>query len=380
MTKDELRQDHQERIMRAIRNEPNDRPPLMMSGEVALLHYSDPSRNFEWVLNHPEEMADITINQTLSKLNKIDFFGGTIGVSARIIGAIVFGYIRLPGRELAPDQMWQPFVPNIMEEEDYDYILKHGWKAFQDMCLFERLGYDPAELGQEIMMSKHIKEIYREAGYPFVTTEYKLPSPYDDLVNLRGLVDFFMDIASMPEKVKDVFEVMNSEWEENEMPQMKKEIQEAKARGEESLLVLSPCVNANAKMVGKNMFDEFGWPLIERQTRQALDMGGVIFYHMDTTWTDFLDYWKDVPPGHCIFDTDGGTDLDKLYEMHGKRFAITGTIPPAKMAFGKPDEIYREYREQIEKYGNCYILSPSCSLPANTPKENLDAMYAALEG
>lgn len=365
--------------MRAVRNEPNDRTPIMMCGDIALLRYSKPDATFEWILNNQEEMADIVIGQTLKKLDKIDFLGGGIAVSGKLIGPISFGCIKLPGRDLPPNEMWQPLIPNLMEEEDYDFILKNGWQAFRGMYLFDKLGYDPKEMEADIMLSEQVKAKYREAGYPFLT-EIKLPSPFDDLVHARGLVDFFDDVFTMPEKIKDVFEVICTEWEQNDLPKLKKVVDAAKARGEEPLLVIAPCVNANSNMVRRDFFEEFGWPLIERQTKIALELGGVPFFHMDTSWTGFLDYWKEFPAGRCIFDTDGGTDLDKLFEMHGNRFGITGTIPPALMAFGKPDEIYKEYRTQIEKYGNSYILAPSCTLPANAPKENIDAMYAAVEG
>ena len=45
---DFLRKERQERVMRAIRNEKNDRTPLMMPGDCALLRYSKPDATFKW--------------------------------------------------------------------------------------------------------------------------------------------------------------------------------------------------------------------------------------------------------------------------------------------------------------------------------------------
>ena len=140
-----------------------------------------------------------------------------------------------------------------------------------------------------------------------------------------------------------------------------------------------PCVYANCDLVSRDVFEEFGWPLFRRITDLLLESGAYIFLHLDTNWTAFLDLFSELPKNRCIFDTDGGTDLHRLLDMHGSRFAITGNIAPALLAFGTPDEVYRACRQQIEEMGPSYILSPACTLPANMPRANFDAMYAAIE-
>ena len=51
----------------------------------------------------------------------------------------------------------------------------------------------------------------------------------------------------------------------------------------------------------------------------------------------------------------------------------------ATLAFGTPDERYKEARKQIAEMGDSFILAPSCTLPANMPAANIDALYAAIE-
>lgn len=70
--------------------------------------------------------------------------------------------------------------------------------------------------------------------------------------------------------------------------------------------------------------------------------------------------------------------MRKLKSVLGSRMAITGSIAPALLAFGTPDEVYKACCDQIEEMGEGFILAPSCTLPANMPKENIDAMYAAV--
>ena len=92
-----------------------------------------------------------------------------------------------------------------------------------------------------------------------------------------------------------------------------------------------------------------------------------------------LDYFTDFPKGRCIFDTDGFTDLYKVRDLLGGKMAFTGSVAPATMAFGTPDDNYQAVKEQIAEMGDSFIAAPSCSLPANMPRENIDAMYAAID-
>ena len=52
----EKRRERADRIIRAIRHEPNDRTPLMLPGDCALLRYARPDATFAWMLDHMEEM------------------------------------------------------------------------------------------------------------------------------------------------------------------------------------------------------------------------------------------------------------------------------------------------------------------------------------
>lgn len=80
-----------------------------------------------------------------------------------------------------------------------------------------------------------------------------------------------------------------------------------------------------------------------------------------------------------MFDSDGNTDLEKIRDMLSPTMAFTGTVDPAIFAFGTPDQVYSQVKEQIETMGDSFIAAPSCSIPANAPKENIDALYAAVD-
>lgn len=373
----EKRRERADRIIRAIRHEPNDRTPLMLPGDCALLRYARPDATFAWMLDHMEEMYDSIVNETLSALPKVDYMGGASGKSSRFLGATFLGTTKLPGKELKENEMWQPVLGGVTTEEDYAFIADKGWNAFRDMCLYERLGISREEFAREGQLSRTCVRKLHEAGFPFLLAPPS-PSPFDFLCLSRGPMEFFVDLLTIPDQVHAALDAIVDEYLETSGDTLRRHVEEAAARGDATMVTVNPCVYANCDMLGRDLFEEFGWPLFQRITRHVLDSGAYIFFHLDTNWTAFLDFFSEFPKGRCIFDTDGGTDLQKLKEMHGDRFAITGNLAPALLAFGTPDEVYDACRRQIEEMGTGYILAPACSLPANTPKENIDAMYAAV--
>lgn len=376
MNADKTRQDRQGRILRAIRGEKTDRTPLMFAGDYALIRYLDPNTTFGYMIRNHEEMTQRIISDFLPKFPKVDMVAA-VGMSSKHLGAAHMAKTYLPGKELDENVMWQPVFEHIMEDKDYDLIVAQGWKKYQEMCIFERLGYDPDTMRLDFEAGMRNKQRYHDAGLPFALGGM-LPAPFDVLAFGRGLMDFFTDIYEIPEKILEVCRIIMDEYEAENGEAIRKEIQEAKARGEEMMYTIIPCVQANCSLINREMFEKFGWPLFERQANFILDAGGYVFFHMDANWTNFLDLFTVFPKGRCLFDSDGGTDLLKLKEILGGKMAITGNIAPALLAFGTPDDVYKACRDQIEAMGSGYILAPSCTLPANMPKENVDAMYAAI--
>lgn len=372
----QLRIERQERLRRAMRNEKNDKVPILASGEPALLRYARPEATFEYMILEPEEQADIVINEVLTKFKNFDMLC-SCGRSAEYLGAAFLGKTLLPGKELSVDTMWQPEIKSIITEDDYDYIIDNGWDKFREMCLIERLGYDLGKMAASFEIDDKNVMKYHDAGFPYMLGNM-LPMPFDSLAFGRGIMEFLLDIIEIPEKILEAFNVILDEYEEKNKQIMIKKVDEAAKNGERMMYTVAPCVYANNNFLSGKMFEKFGWPLIERETNFLLDIGADIFFHMDTCWTNSLDYFKSFPKGRCIFDTDGGTDLYKLRDTLGDRMAVTGVISPEMMAFGKPDDIYKVGRKQIEEMGNSFILAPSCTFPANMPRENMDAFYAVV--
>ena len=377
MSADELRKDRQERLLCAMRGERKDRVPLMFAGDTALVRYARPETTFRYMIEEHEAMTQTIVDEVLPHFPKLDFLAA-VGMSSRFLGAAFLTRTLLPGVELPDDEMWQLEFDHFMTEDDYDAIIDGGWKAFSDGVLFDKLGYDPEAMGKDFEAGQRNMQRYHDAGLPFAFSGM-LSSPFDILAFSRGLTDFFLDLYECPEKVVAAMEVIMEEEEASRRDAIAREVAENKARGEETLYVVAPCVQANCDLLGRAQFEEFGWPLIERQANFLLGLGAKVRFHMDSNWTNVLDLFTCFPKGTCIFDSDGNTDLEKTRDILGPTMAFTGSVDPAMLAFGNPDDIYRVCREQIACMGDSFIVSPSCSIPANAPKENIDAMYAAVD-
>lgn len=376
MTNQELLLARQERILNAMQGKKNDKTPLLFAGDFALIRYVRPETTFGYMIRSHEEMTKTIVEKVLPQFPKLDYLAA-VGMSSRFLGAAHLAKTYLPGKELPENEMWQLVFEHVVKEEDYDYILKYGWKKFHDICLFDRLGYDGEEMQKDFEAGMRNKKLYHDAGLPFMTGDM-LPAPFDMLAFGRGLMEFFVDLFERPEKILEIMDQIMDEYEAENGARIEQTVQEAQAVGEKVMYTVAPCVQANCGLLGREMFEKFGWPLIKRQADFVLKCGGYVFFHMDANWTDFLDFFRDFPAGRCLFDSDGFTDLYRIKEILGDRMAFTGSIAPATLSFGKPEEIYQECRKQIAELGDSFILAPSCTLPANMPKENIDAMYSAI--
>ncbi len=377
MDNTEKRLERQDRILKTMKGAHSDRTPLMLACDVALARYIKPELTFKEILDDYSGCMDIIVNEVLPLFPEVDMLEAC-GMSPRNIGMPFLVQTALPGRDLPDDCMWTLKFDHSFTEEVYQTIIDGGWGPFFAGQAFGRLGYDPVSLGMEMENSKRYAAMMRDAGMPFKIGGGPMAGPFDTLAFGRGQENFYMDFYDYEEEIVECMNIMMEEDLAMMKDRVAAEVAEAKAAGEEVMYCVIPAVNANCAMVSRQHFETFAWPLFKRQADFLLDLGCIVRFHMDCKWDAFLDYFTDFPKGRCIFDTDGTTDLELCRDILGPHMAFTGTVSPADMAFGSPDQVYKTIREQIETLGDSFIASPSCTIPANAPKENIDALYEAV--
>ncbi len=103
--------------------------------------------------------------------------------------------------------------------------------------------------------------------------------------------------------------------------------------------------------------------------------------HMDSDWTDFLPYFKELPARKCILNLDGTTDIFKAKELLGDHMCLMGDVPATLLKLGSPEEV-DTYCERLIKEvgaGGGFILSSGCSVPIDARPENVKAMLQSVQ-
>ncbi len=151
------------RLKKAVALEkPDDRVPISLYGTF-FLKYGDPKAKLVDFVTRPE-WADDMVVRGYCKLPAIDAGGPPVMEKVENMGKLWLAKIRIPGRELRDDDLWQIDEVGLMTVEDYDTILKVGWKKFNEDFLITRLGFRPEDLVPNEAYAKSQHEKYVAAG------------------------------------------------------------------------------------------------------------------------------------------------------------------------------------------------------------------------
>ncbi len=367
---EKLREERKARLERAFALKPPiDRVPISLYGTF-FLKYGDPKAKLVDFVTRPE-WADDMVVRGYCKLPAIDAGGPPVMEKVENMGKLWLAKIRIPGRELRDDDLWQIDEVGLMTVEDYDTILKVGWKKFNEDFLITRLGFRPEDLAPlDKAVGKKRTEKYAAVGFPMLGGGFGGGMPFDVLSGGRGMSKFFVDLHKIPNKVEAVLRAMTEEMAAEEIEFLRKSKPQA--------VVVQPAVRASSAFISRKMFERFAWPLFKRFADIAIAAGARVVFHMDGRWDEFLDLFTDFPRGMCTFDPDGQTDIYKIKEVLGDRMCITGDVTPTMLTGGTPDDVYRYSRKLIEEIGPAgFVLSSGCAVPPNAKPENVEALVAA---
>ncbi|MGB9859040.1 MAG: uroporphyrinogen decarboxylase family protein [Moorellaceae bacterium] len=292
--------------------------------------------------------------------------------------AFVFGFggkMRLPGRELGEDELYQfDESQPIMEVEDYDLIIQHGWKAFIPKLIERCVDFMPkqevfstlAKIGEETVKAI---EKFRENDI-VVFMGGATTSPFEMFSTARTISEFFKDLRRYPQKVIDAMKAA--------MPDVvESAIQTVKASGINRLFFFG--ARESGGLISPKMYEKFCHPFRKQMIEAFISAGIEVQLHYDGDWTKNLEYFKDFPSGKVVLHTDGATDIFKAKEILGNRIALKGDVPPAYLTLGTPEKVEVYCRRLIEEVGRGggFILAQGCDVPINAKFENVKAMVDA---
>ncbi|HWR08700.1 uroporphyrinogen decarboxylase family protein [Sporomusa sp.] len=365
-TSEELLQERTVRIKKAIALEKPDKTPVVLSGDAfAAKHMGVKLSDYISTLERSNEI----ILKSCKELGDID---GT-GVAFTAARGFALGFcskVKLPGRELPDDALWQLDEQEMMSVEDYNTILAKGWAAFSEQYFTQRLELPLASIIDEMKVAPQMGKNVEEAGYVFYNPCGAI-TVNEFLGGGRSFPKFMKDLFKTPDKVAAVLDVIQAET----MTTLRKQIQEAKPLA----VFISPARGAS-QFFSSKLWERFVWKYLKATVEAVIEEGAIANLHIDGDWERDLEYFKALPRGKCVFETDSCTNIYKIKEVLGSHMCIKGDVPAGLLTLGTPDKVYEYCIKLINDMGTGFILSSGCTVPPNAKVENVKAMISAASG
>ncbi len=287
--------------------------------------------------------------------------------------------VKLPGRELGPDEPFQFVEEEIMQFSDYDVILQKGWSAWntefmkniQSPPWHGRLGNFKVLWGfikAGMNTGKNIKH-WRKQGLP-VMFHTGIAPPFDIFSLSRSLRPFYRDLFDSPDKVKQAVDVGTE-------AMIKLGI--ANARRAKGNRVAIFAMRSSASFLSPKLFDAISFPSIKRMVEGYHAAGLVSVLHCDGNWDLMLPRFRELPRASCVVELDGASDIRKAREVLGDHLCIKGDVHHALLSLGEKEQVDTYCRELIDFMGHegGFILGSGCEVPMTAKPENVAAMIAA---
>jgi hypothetical protein len=278
-----------------------------------------------------------------------------------------WSYIKMPGRELPENSVWQVNEKENLKIEDYDFILNNGMDAMVQRLMPTLF---PLEDFQKLMASLQNSEQQSQAiidlGYPLLAHGNLVP-PFETLCGGRGMNNFFMDCYKMPDKIKAVQDVM--------MESIRKQVDLIP----EEKYALGAWVGGwrgASNIVNQKIWDKLVWPYMKELAELVAAKGKIPIMHLDASWDRDIERFKELPAKTIILNTDGMTDLRRAKKLLGDHAAFMGDVPVQMLAVSSKEEVADYTKRLLDDIGpQGLFLCPGCDAPATAKFENMAAIY-----
>jgi len=362
----ELLDERTNRVMKAIALEKTDRTPMvLMADAFCAKHMGVKLADFCSSLKASSKV----ILDSAKALG--DFDGMNSAFAAGPLFPLIFmSKVKMPGRELADDILWQLDEREVMTHEDYDTILNKGWGPFMGEYVTNRLGVDLNTLMGELSDTPQMVKNFNDAGY-MIYSPLVMITVNEYLSGGRSMPRFINDLYKMPDKVEAVLDVIQKE----QIDMIRLQIRATNSK----VVFMAPSRGAS-EFWSPKLWERFVWKYIKGLADAVIEEGAIVNFHIDARWDRDLKYFRSFPKGKAVFETDGATDIYKIKEVLGDRMCIKGDVAAVMLALGTPDEVYNYCTKLINDMGPGFILSCGCSAPPNAKLENVKAMISAATG
>jgi hypothetical protein len=292
-------------------------------------------------------------------------------------------YYAVPGLDIPADVAFQYREPDPenawMRREDYDEFIENP-EAFLWNTWLPRVSraFDERRSSQALATSAWAMADYFTAFGPQIERMRRetatvsaicgmLKAPLDVLADkFRGYLGLAFDLKECPEKVMAACEALRPYLTGVALggldPAREIPIPIWMHRG---------CV----PFISYEHFEQIYWATLKPMVDAIVERGNQVLFYAEGKWDAHLDAFAQLPKGGIIFHIDR-SDPAKVQEALGGRFAISGGVPNALLAFGSPAEVEAKCKELIDLLGRDggYIMDASAIMQNDSRPENVKAM------
>ena len=306
---------------------------------------------------------------TMEKLGDVDSiqFGAYL---PQVLGMLWLSPVKLPGRDLPEDSLWQLDEQVRIVPEDYDRILEGGWGPWFGEYIGKYLG-EAAAVGQTLQQEgPRWAGEYMKRGY-VVFSPMTVDHPFEHLCGGRSVKEFMLDLYHIPDKVQAVMDLIMVE---------KREQARHLIRAVGPIGYWVGGWRTAPEFLSPRLWDRFVWPYLKELVEIVAEEGGIPVLHFDANWDREIERLRELPKARCVLELDGKTDIFRAKKILGEHMCILGDVPPALLSLGTPDEVRAYCRRLLTEVGpEGFIMAQGCAIPPDARFENVKAMVDSVQ-
>jgi len=243
----------------------------------------------------------------------------------------------------------------LIPEDDDPFLLEPPRVSKLEPANPEKDGRMPVILGA----TRRLKDLL-EDEVPVLTS---LKGPFSLASFLRGIDGFLEDLLSDPRRAKEFLWLAT----ENQVGYA-----EAIVKAGGIPFIGDPV--ASGSLISPEMFREFVRPYLAQLVRSVHGLGAKAGLHICGETKRLL---ADMVATGADFLSVDEMDLALARKEVGDNMVLMGNVSTKLLLEGTPEQVSTAAKECRERGGQRIILSSSCDVPTDAPKENVQALVAA---
>ncbi len=361
----ELVEERWGRIKAAVALEKPDRVPVVPLGDAFAARMTGVSvADF---CTKPE-VAYPTMVDAFTSLGEIDGIQHA-SYNVNMLSTLWLSRLKIPGRDLPENDLWQVEELELMTPEDYDQIVDQGFGPWRDRYFAERLDNLMDRVGPFVGSLPDAFAAWDSVGIP-VLSPVITTIPYEYFCGGRSMRAFVLDLHRMPDKVQAAMDAAQPALEEGARGVIR-------AFGLKGIWVGG--WRAASEFLSPKLWERFVFPYYKRMVDVVVAEGCIPVLHFDSNWTRDLERFRELPKAKCVLSLDGMTDIHRAKELLGDHMCLMGDVPPRMLTIGTPDEVHSYATGLVRDIGPTgFILAQGCDIPPDAKPDNVRAMIAAV--